>query len=141
MVAAEYSKSSNGRQYKSSSSSHRRSLSSTPQRRSKNAHHDTFRGALLIRRHSDSDFNSNNGFFSHLWMNTDDRPENYVGAYSPEARRARITRFLDKRKHRVWTKKVKYDVRKNFADSRLRVKGRFVKKEDEMLMRDLMSIT
>ena len=36
---------------------------------------------------------------------------------------------------------VKYDVRKNFADTRLRVKGRFVKKEDELLMRELMSLT
>jgi hypothetical protein len=29
---------------------------------------------------------------------------------------------------------VKYDVRKNFADSRIRVKGRFVKKEDQAAM-------
>jgi len=95
-----------------------------------------------MRRHSDpTDLSENNSIFSHLWINADDRPESYVGAYSPEARKARISRFMDKRKHRVWTKKVKYDVRKNFADSRLRVKGRFVKKEDEMLMRDLMSIT
>ena len=43
--------------------------------------------------------------------------------------------FYEKRKQRVWTKKVKYDVRKNFADSRLRVKGRFVKKEDEEWIR------
>jgi hypothetical protein len=48
---------------------------------------------------------------------------------------------LAKRYQRVWTKTVKYDVRKNFADSRLRVKGRFVKKDDEVLMRDLMSMT
>lgn len=67
--------------------------------------------------------------------------KNYIGAYSPEARKKRIQRFLEKRKKRVWTKKVKYDVRKNFADSRMRVKGRFVKKEDEELLRDLMSIT
>ena len=33
----------------------------------------------------------------------------------------------------------KYDVRKNFADSRMRVKGRFVKKEDEDLLRELVS--
>ena len=51
-----------------------------------------------------------------------------LGAYSPEARRERIERFLAKRDKRVWTKKVKYDVRKNFADSRLRVK---VRKEEE----------
>jgi hypothetical protein len=62
----------------------------------------------------------------------------YIGAYSPEARKKRIERFIEKRARRVWTKKVKYDVRKNFADSRLRVKGRFVKKEDEELMRDVV---
>jgi len=70
-----------------------------------------------------------------------DAPDGWVGAYSPESRKVRINRFLAKRNHRVWAKTVKYDVRKNFADSRLRVKGRFVKKEDEELMRDLMSLT
>jgi hypothetical protein len=64
--------------------------------------------------------------------------EGYIGAYSPESRRQRIAKFLEKRSRRVWTKKVKYDVRKNFADSRLRVKGRFVKKEDEEVLRDLL---
>ena len=64
-----------------------------------------------------------------------ERPEGWVGAYSPTSRKVRIQRFMEKRNHRVWTKSVKYDVRKNFADSRLRVKGRFVKKEDELLMR------
>jgi hypothetical protein len=49
-------------------------------------------------------------------------PPDYIGAYSPDARKARIGRFIEKRNRRVWTKKVKYDVRKNFADSRLRVK-------------------
>lgn len=43
-------------------------------------------------------------------------------------------KFFSKRNKRVWTKKVKYDVRKNFADSRVRVKGRFVKKEDEEIL-------
>ena len=70
-----------------------------------------------------------------------DHPPDWVGAYSPDSRKIRIERFLAKRNHRVWVKKVKYNVRKNFADSRLRVKGRFVKKEDELLMRDLMSLT
>ncbi|RYG59784.1 hypothetical protein EON64_19895 [archaeon] len=61
----------------------------------------------------------------------------YIGIYAPAQRKERIDRFLEKRGRRVWTKKVKYDVRKNFADSRMRVKGRFVKKEDEDVMRDL----
>lgn len=64
-----------------------------------------------------------------------------VGAYSPESRRQVINRFLEKRRSRIWKKRIKYDVRKNFADSRMRVKGRFVKKEDEVLMRELMSLT
>ncbi|KAK8802862.1 hypothetical protein WA171_006533 [Blastocystis sp. BT1] len=64
----------------------------------------------------------------------------FIGIYSPEARKKRVQRFFEKRKQRVWTKKVKYDVRKNFADSRLRVKGRFVKKEDEELLRELMNL-
>mmetsp|Transcript_23276 Transcript_23276/g.34169 ORF Transcript_23276/g.34169 Transcript_23276/m.34169 type:complete len:415 (-) Transcript_23276:298-1542(-) len=64
----------------------------------------------------------------------------YIGAYSPENRKQRLEKFFEKRKKRVWTKKVKYDVRKNFADSRLRVKGRFVKKEDEEILRDLQNL-
>jgi len=59
-----------------------------------------------------------------------------IGAYTAEERRARIARFMEKRSRRVWTKRVKYDVRKNFADSRIRVKGRFVKKEDENALRN-----
>jgi hypothetical protein len=82
------------------------------------------------------------GDFSHLaWLKRVDASDGklYIGAYSPEQRRKRIERFIEKRSRRVWTKKVKYDVRKNFADSRLRVKGRFVKKEDEEIMRELMT--
>lgn len=59
----------------------------------------------------------------------------FVGAYSPESRKKRIARFLEKRKRRIWQKKVKYDVRKSFADSRMRIKGRFVKKEDEAFLK------
>lgn len=69
------------------------------------------------------------------------KPQGWIGAYSPESRKVRIERFRTKRNHRVWTKEVKYGVRKNFADSRMRVKGRFVKKQDELLMRDLISLT
>ena len=35
---------------------------------------------------------------------------------------------------------LKYDVRKNFAETRLRVKGRFVKKEEEDLLKDLVGV-
>lgn len=54
-----------------------------------------------------------------------------LGIYSLEQRKAKIQKYIEKKKRRVWSKKIKYDVRKNFADSRVRVKGRFVRKEDE----------
>uniref|UniRef100_A0A7S1GF99 CCT domain-containing protein n=1 Tax=Bicosoecida sp. CB-2014 TaxID=1486930 RepID=A0A7S1GF99_9STRA len=61
--------------------------------------------------------------------------KHYVGAYSPDAREERLRRFYEGRTRRVWDRRVKYDVRKNFADSRVRVKGRFVKKSDEDKLR------
>lgn len=42
-------------------------------------------------------------------------------------RNAIILRFREKRKRRVWKKKIRYFCRKSLADSRVRVKGRFVK--------------
>jgi hypothetical protein len=95
-------------------------------------------GSGRPRSLSDSNLKSTVDSFGLLEV---ERPDGWIGAYSPESRKTRIERFMEKRKHRVWTQSVKYDVRKNFADSRLRVKGRFVKKEDELLMRELMSLT
>jgi len=63
------------------------------------------------------------------------RGPGYVGAYSPAERRARIARFHAKRARRVWKKRVRYDARKSIACKRVRVKGRFVKKEEESLMK------
>ena len=57
--------------------------------------------------------------------------DNIIGAYSPKSRREKIKKFLDKRSRRNWTRKVKYEVRKKFADSRKRIRGRFIKKRDE----------
>lgn len=62
----------------------------------------------------------------------------WVGSYSPQRRKLLIRRFLEKRKRRIWKKKIRYAVRKNFADSRLRVKGRFVGKDDERSLRDCL---
>ncbi|KAL3658887.1 hypothetical protein V7S43_016030 [Phytophthora oleae] len=69
------------------------------------------------------------------------RKEGWIGCYSPEARKKRILRFLKKRQERVWVKGVKYNIRKSFADTRLRVKGRFVTSEDEKTLRELLSFT
>lgn len=68
------------------------------------------------------------------------RQKYWVGAYTLETRQRRLARFMEKRRYRVWEKTVKYDVRKSFADSRLRVKGRFVKKDDEELLRNFIQL-
>ena len=52
--------------------------------------------------------------------------EKHVGAYTVEERRTRINRYLEKRKQRVWSKRVNYHCRQKLADGRVRVKGRFV---------------
>jgi hypothetical protein len=57
--------------------------------------------------------------------NTDGR----VGVYLPAERKIMLKRFHAKRQQRVWRKKIRYGCRKNLADNRIRVKGRFVKRE------------
>lgn len=96
---------------------------------------DKNRGRLNSTSSTDSELGDINN------LNLDGKDVKYIGTYSPSARKRRIERFLEKRKRRVWAKKVDYGVRKNFADSRLRVKGRFVKKEDEERLVQLLGLT
>ncbi|KAL7538929.1 hypothetical protein ACHAWF_006250 [Thalassiosira exigua] len=54
-----------------------------------------------------------------------------IGIYTPAERAAIIRKFRAKRARRVWNKKIRYNCRKNLADRRMRVKGRFVKRSVE----------
>eukprot|EP00985_Skeletonema_marinoi_P005482 scaffold2376_cov80-Skeletonema_marinoi.AAC.3 len=49
-----------------------------------------------------------------------------IGIYLPDERKARIARFHAKRSTRVFRRRVTSDSRKKYADSRPRIKGRFV---------------
>lgn len=75
---------------------------------------------------SPSNANASPATFQMELLNKDGR----IGIYLPEARKARIARFHAKRKMRIWRKRIKYDCRKKLADSRPRIKGRFVKRSD-----------
>ena len=68
----------------------------------------------------------NHATFQMDLLNKDGR----IGIYLPDARKARIAKFHSKRKMRIWRKRIKYDCRKKLADSRPRIKGRFVKRSD-----------
>ena len=52
-----------------------------------------------------------------------------VGVLTLSERKKKIEKYLEKRKRRIWNKKVAYDCRKKVADKRLRIKGRFVTHE------------
>ena len=54
-----------------------------------------------------------------------------IGIYTPSERAALLRRFREKRRRRVWYKKVRYGCRKNLADRRLRIKGRFVRADSK----------
>jgi hypothetical protein len=79
-----------------------------------------------LNSNSPSNVNSSPATFQMELLNKDGR----IGIYLPEARKARIARFHAKRKMRIWRKRIKYDCRKKLADSRPRIKGRFVKRSD-----------
>ena len=54
-----------------------------------------------------------------------------IGIYTPSERAAIIQKFNEKRRRRVWNKKIRYNCRKSLADKRMRVKGRFVKRAEQ----------
>ena len=54
-----------------------------------------------------------------------DAKPKYIGRLTVEERKRRVQRYLDKKKRRVWGRKVEYQCRKNLASKRARVHGRF----------------
>ncbi|KAK1314209.1 Protein CHLOROPLAST IMPORT APPARATUS 2 [Acorus calamus] len=63
-------------------------------------------------------------------------PEMTTDVYPPEEksvlREARVLRYKEKRQSRLFPKKIRYEVRKLNAEKRPRLKGRFVKRKDDV---------
>jgi CCT motif len=57
-----------------------------------------------------------------------------IGRYTPAERRIRLERYREKRAQRNYNRRVKYSCRKDIADKRHRVQGRFVKRETEAVL-------
>jgi hypothetical protein len=52
-----------------------------------------------------------------------------IGVISWLERKLKVDKYIQKKRKRVWKKKINYDCRKRVADNRLRVKGRFATKK------------
>jgi len=52
-----------------------------------------------------------------------------IGLLTIEERQQKLLKYKEKKKRRKWGKKISYDCRKEMAEKRLRIKGRFVTKE------------
>jgi len=63
------------------------------------------------------------------WMET-----KKIGTLTLSERRAKIEKYLEKRKKRTWSRRINYDCRKRVADSRLRIKGRFVTRDQAFVL-------
>lgn len=68
-------------------------------------------------------------FLTSSYLATDEESLALIpGKCTPEERRIKIDKYIRKRSRRVWEKTIKYSVRKQFAESRPRVGGRFIPK-------------
>ena len=68
------------------------------------------------------------------------RKSNAIGKISAEERRKKIDKYRLKKQRRIWKKKVSYKCRKLLADKRIRIKGRFITKEESERVKGLLNV-
>lgn len=56
----------------------------------------------------------------------EEKRERMIGRLTAAQRAEKVRKFAEKRKRRIWQKKVSYDCRRRVAERRLRIKGKFV---------------
>jgi len=78
--------------------------------------------------HSDSEFLSQKFHYK----------EKYIGNLTQEQRQEKINKYMEKKNNRKW-KHIRYNIRKDLADKRERVQGRFVKTPKMFSHSDLMT--
>ena len=62
---------------------------------------------------------------------------NRIGLLTAEERSLKVQKYLMKKERRNWNRKVSYGCRKKVAENRVRVKGRFVTKEQANVLKDI----
>ncbi|KAL4499308.1 hypothetical protein ABPG72_006894 [Tetrahymena utriculariae] len=61
----------------------------------------------------------------------------FIGNLTKDERRQKVEKYLEKKKNRKW-KSIRYNIRKNLADQRERIQGRFVKQKNSRFNFDLL---
>ncbi|KAL4454575.1 hypothetical protein ABPG74_021780 [Tetrahymena malaccensis] len=61
----------------------------------------------------------------------------FIGNLTKDERREKVEKYLEKKKNRKW-KSIRYNIRKNLADQRERIQGRFVKQKNSRFNFDLL---
>eukprot|EP00937_MAST-01D_sp_MAST-1D-sp2_P000328 g328.t1 len=89
------------------------------------------RGGVLPHRHASGESGEIDlERLPHLTQSAVYNKGGRIGIYTPRQRHKLLARWRAKRQRRTWRKKIRYGCRKSLADTRIRIKGRFVKKTE-----------
>lgn len=88
---------------------------------------NSFASSGILQNHSDGD----------LFSKKYNLKTKYIGTLTQEQRTEKVNAYLEKKKNRKW-KHIRYTIRKDLADQRERVQGRFVKTNKSLSHSDII---